>query len=141
MQLKLARQLYELACHCEEGWLTDREKIIVAKIGKPDLEQARRQYQAALLIKEIQRMDYNAQPKKYRKKWVDAYHKFTDMYVQQKTMGMTIDTDALLCEWALSHGIPEDIVIIISHHSRQWINKYVKKNDKLYFGKKVLVKE
>ena len=38
MQVKLARQLYELACHCEEGWVTDREKMIIGKNGKADID-------------------------------------------------------------------------------------------------------
>lgn len=139
MDVKLARQLYELASHYHEGWLTDYEKEIAQKLGGiPDLEQARRQYQLVMIM-QAAKEERDASPKKYKKRWVGHYKRFADMYNRQKAIGMTEETDALLCEWALSHTIPVDVVMMTSHHSRQWINKHVKSNNELYFGKKVLV--
>lgn len=139
MQVKLARQLYELACHCEEGWLTDREKMIVAKIGKPDLEDARRNYQIAMAVQSIRDHGNSIMPSVYRKRWTKHFEAFVNMYVAQETIGMTKETDALLCEWAISHSIPLEAVSGVSHHSREWLNKHVKQNSKLHFGKRDLV--
>ena len=51
MDIKLARQMYELASHYNEGWISEGERDIINKIGVPDLEKARQQYQLALLMK------------------------------------------------------------------------------------------
>ena len=140
MDIKLARQMYELASHYNEGCISEGERDIINKIGVPDLEKARQQYQLALLMKAAKGFEKRALPTKYKKDWLTAYRLFVDMYYQQRSIGITEETDAIWCEWALSHKVPVDVVMMVSNHSRKWINEHVRDNDKLYFGKKVLVK-
>lgn len=139
--VKLARQMYELASHREEGWLTDYEKKIIKQLGViPTLKQARENYQFVLLMQSVKEDERKFKPTKYKKEWMSYYRRFADMYNRQKVMGMTEETDAFLCEWALSHKVPKRAVMMTSHHSRHWLDDKVKNNDSLYFGHEVLVK-
>lgn len=127
-QIKLKRQMYELACHFKEGWLTDREKRIVRIIGTPNLENARQEYKLALIEAQTESL------KKYRNykkaKWAKAFEKFCKMYNKQLALGITKETEILLCQWALGNGVPGSAIMKQTHHSRMWINKYVKDEGK-----------
>lgn len=119
--IKLARQLYNIARHLEEGWLTDKERKIIKVLGKPDIVEARASYRVALAKSESQRIS----PQHYHKGWEEYYTEFSDKYIDGKSRGMSEEEEVALCQSAREAGMPWKIISRTVHHEVKWVKKRI----------------
>lgn len=119
--VKLARQLYNIAKHVEEGWLTDKERRIIETLGEPDIYEARISYRVALAKSESHRKKGQG----YQKKWEKYYTEFSDKCIDGRSRGMSEEEEAALCQSAREVGMPWKVIGRAVHHEVKWIKAHV----------------